>query len=674
MLKEKKEYWENGNLKTKWHEDENGLKQGIRENFKKTGELFIKSNYKDGQLHGNYIVYYENGNILREVEYKNDKKEGIEKVYYSNKTLSEIYNYKNGQLEGEFFEYHESGNLSKIGQYKDGKKEGEWKKYQNNNLIKISNYKEGLYHGEVISYYLQKSGLEKVLKISNKCTYIFGKKEGIEFTYYPNGQLKKEETFHLDNKYGVSKSYYENGQLKEKGRYFENEKIGIWEQYDTFGNKNTFEYKKFNLIEKSQGIGLGKKIFFTDENYKKQGIYIEYNSNNEPVFITNYKDDKNNGITIEFDVSNKLSNPKVLAYTNYKEGNLDGEYKQWYENGNLKIRSYYKDGKEDGVSKSYYENGNIEQERIYDNNLLLNRKKYYSNGQLKEEELYDKGHRIGVNKEWYENGNLKYEENYKNYKEYYENGQLKEEHYENLHRETTIKYFENGEIDSQAHFINGKREGINIHHSDWDKEHKIISNYQNGLKHGKEEIYHYFNNKMYLMVEVCYKEGKLEGDYKTYYPNGKSLTIGQYEDNLKKGKWIDYYENGNIKTEGNYKNGKIEGTVIYYYENGNIEQERTYKNNILDNRKSYYLNGQLKESQIYSNQEKNGEYKEYYENGQLKLEENKKGFKSFDENGKLLKETSYEDEKPKEQIKEPINEEGRTVRGRATRGRGGNER
>ena len=491
MLEEKKEYWENGNLKVKWYKDENGLKQGISELFKETGELFIKSNYKDGQLHGNYTVYYENGNILREVEYKNDKKEGIEKVYYSNKTLSEIYNYKNGKLEGEFFEYHESGNLSKVGQYKDGKKEGEWKKYQNTNLIKISNYKEGLYHGEVISYYLQKSGLEEALKISSKCTYILGKKHGTELVYYPNGILKRRENFFLDKQYGNYTSFHENGAIKEKGEYFENEKIGIWEQYDIFGKKNTFEYKKSYLFEIIEENSLKTTKYYIDSNNKKQGTYTEYNNNFEPIFISSYKDGKLNGITIEFDRNNSLTNPKVLCYANYKDGQLDGERKEYYENGNLRVRNYYKDGKEDGVTKIYYLSGKLATERVYDNDLLVNRKEYYENGQLKEEELYNKGNMLKVWKEYYENGNLKYEENFNNYKEYYENGQLKEEtNYLSYHKK---EYWENGELFSEIFDKNINGKDIRLSKKYFENElicfsvdkNKEIDYYVFGMKDGK---------------------------------------------------------------------------------------------------------------------------------------------------------------------------------------------
>ena len=42
-----------------------------------------------------------------------------------------------------------------------------------------------------------------------------------------------------------------------------------------------------------------------------------------------------------------------------ENGDLEGEYKEWYENGNLKIIKNYKDGKLNGVVTLYYPNGNL---------------------------------------------------------------------------------------------------------------------------------------------------------------------------------------------------------------------------------------------------------------------------------------------------------------------------
>lgn len=41
------------------------------------------------------------------------------------------------------------------------------------------------------------------------------------------------------------------------------------------------------------------------------------------------------------------------------KGKINGEYREWYENGNLKVIKNYKDGKLNGVITLYYPNGNL---------------------------------------------------------------------------------------------------------------------------------------------------------------------------------------------------------------------------------------------------------------------------------------------------------------------------
>lgn len=48
-----------------------------------------------------------------------------------------------------------------------------------------------------------------------------------------------------------------------------------------------------------------------------------------------------------------------LCYYNSK-GRYHGEYKEWYENGNLSIHCFYKNGQRHGEYKSWYLNGKLE--------------------------------------------------------------------------------------------------------------------------------------------------------------------------------------------------------------------------------------------------------------------------------------------------------------------------
>ena len=54
----------------------------------------------------------------------------------------------------------------------------------------------------------------------------------------------------------------------------------------------------------------------------------------------------------------------------YKGGKLEGVYKSWFENGQLKQDHIYKDGKLEGVAKWWFENGQLNSEGNYKDGKL----------------------------------------------------------------------------------------------------------------------------------------------------------------------------------------------------------------------------------------------------------------------------------------------------------------
>jgi len=207
------------------------------------------------------------------------------------------------------------------------------------------------------------------------------------------------------------------------------------------------------------------------------------------------------------------------------------------------------------------------------------------------------------------------------------------------------------------------------------KEAKLTENLDI-LTNGKYTEY-YKNGQ--IKIQGSYKEGKRDGEFKTFLKNGKSAGFIIYKDGkiikstlvktmkdnasfspisyanydldtsysiggvdfpnklLKRyrmydkkgvlnGNSIGYYEEGNIQSIFPYKNNLIEGLVIRYYENGNIKEEVNYKNNKMNGEaKSYDENGKLNGRTIFKDDIKLEEdvYKENeilkntYKNGEL---------------------------------------------------------
>lgn len=100
----------------------------------------------------------------------------------------------------------------------------------------------------------------------------------------------------------------------------------------------------------------------------------------------------------------KYKNGQVKSIENFKNGKLNGEFKEFFENGNLSQIGSFKNGDMKNI-KVFYENGNLK----FEQNLKERKGKYrgyYPNGQLEEEGEVFQGEEIGLWKYYSEDGNL----------------------------------------------------------------------------------------------------------------------------------------------------------------------------------------------------------------------------------------------------------------------------
>jgi antitoxin component YwqK of YwqJK toxin-antitoxin module len=130
---------------------------------------------------------------------------------------------------------------------------------------------------------------------------------------------------------------------------------------------------------------------------------------------------------------------------------------------------------------------------------------------------------------------------------------------------TVREYYQSGALMEEAHYLNGKREGI----STWYYETGIVKGERN------------------------YKAGKLDGIIKWYYTTGSLGTAFNYKNGKLEGLTKLYWENGNLKAEDYYENGKREGIKKLYYNSGELRFVYTYKNGRKINRKEYSKAGNL---------------------------------------------------------------------------------
>jgi len=95
---------------------------------------------------------------------------------------------------------------------------------------------------------------------------------------------------------------------------------------------------------------------------------------------------------------------------------------------------------------------------------------------------------------------------------------------------------------------------------------------------------------------------------KSYYYSGKILSQIDYRSGIKSGNCTYYFENGNKQSESYYLNGKLKGEYKSYYESGELNESGKYiydKNNIYSRKngswKTYSKDGKLKSEAIIEN-------------------------------------------------------------------------
>ena len=99
----------------------------------------------------------------------------------------------------------------------------------------------------------------------------------------------------------------------------------------------------------------------------------------------------------------------------YKNTDLDGIVKDYYENGKLKVEAVYAAGLRAGEARTYYESGVSRSVGVYKNNLQEGVFKTYDvNGRLAKEEMYVKGVLNGTTTLYYASGAVKKQMFYKN--------------------------------------------------------------------------------------------------------------------------------------------------------------------------------------------------------------------------------------------------------------------
>jgi antitoxin component YwqK of YwqJK toxin-antitoxin module len=655
----------------------NNLLDGKQETYLQSGKKEFVSNYKQGNLEGEYTTYdnnempmqeknyqyypetkkselngayksYEKGNLVLEVKYKNGLKNGNQYQYHNNGAVASKCNYTNDLLDGSkeeytkdnkilsksnfiiitqngkqvsvqdgaFVRYDYSGNVIEEGAYIKGIKEGVWKKYAGGKLEELHNYKNGKQHGEFLE--------SKYGKIGKKGIFY----EEIEI----NGKLCK-------NVYdGTLEVYTDQTIAKEITNYKMGKKNGLQLKY--YNNDTVYSRTEFKDDLKINKV----------ENFSRDGQKIM-----ETNYIIIAIDGKDSSVKNGKEI--KKNNGKTMYVANYANGQLDGENVEYDYNGNKTMTRNYKNNLLSGKLATYYLGGKVKTESIYH----IYRPFYGP----------EKSEKVGWEYQYTEEGFIelsRYTDSISKPVIYFLNKEksISKIEIDNL---LEVNYFAEGNLQSmiiksrnslealafyftrtgkirKISFENADKKAIN--HIEFNENEQAVKWYGNTIPDStapaKETVDKIVNAiKTQIVNNAFFIDSIKKGKYILQYANNKKMAELNFANNLPDGDFVFYDAiYGDTIIYKHYTNGFLNGKLVEKFGGKNILTRKTYYNNgSLKQHDSYTINGEpyykIKYNAIGIETEK-----EEYQNNKLIRYFNiyTKEVKDYYLNGKLMNETN----------------------------------
>ncbi len=341
-----------GNPSGTWYEY--GCKEGKR-------IMILMEKYENGEK-----TYYEKYNLEGVKIEAAHPITGKNTAWYDNGQKKIEFNMLEGVYHGDINEWYPDGAKLAEGLMENGKWFGKktiW--YADGKVKSLENFAKGDMYGEIMEgeqvYYDSLGNMEK------KIVYeaISNGKQNVQTTlFYPNGNPRMQYSEVLSNRRaggssrqysGTMISYYENGNKSlEGGLNQRGDRDGIWVSYNEDGSKN-------GDLKYSNGYRVGKWTIYYNENWE------EVDSKREASFYR----------VITFTQTGSISNESVRDY--YSNGQLqfegkmisldpetlDGPCIYYYPNGNKMSEGSVTNGQKSGQWKDYHENGNLKMTSNY---------------------------------------------------------------------------------------------------------------------------------------------------------------------------------------------------------------------------------------------------------------------------------------------------------------------
>lgn len=451
------------------------------------------------------------------------------------------------------------GTVSAEGIMRDGKPDGYWKNYYPNGILKSEGNRKNFELDSNWKFYDERGYLQKSI------SYLYGFKNGYYETYqlvekfdtaYP--ALISKELYLNDRKEGTAYLYEIDGSLKQTIPYREGRKEGRGFRFDANGNPVRIDTYRNNVLFSSESINR------FDKNGAKTGVWKEFYDDGRIKLEQNYVEGKLNGYQRVYSNSGQLEKAHIFQSDSIIETDSSNfafaepeETKLFYADSTLKFRGLFRDSLPIGIHRFYSQQGKIDSACVFSDS-----------GSLLETGIIDEnGNRQGSFTEFNENGTVKATGSYLN----------------NLREGKWLFYSADENLLQAGMYKDGKFNGP------WkwfypDGSTHRYEEYASGIEHGKVKEYDSVGT---LILKGVYNSGLREG--KWLIIEGDSRQLGEYRYGLKIGEWKHFYfPSGKLQFKGEFKAGKPYGKHSYFYEKGNPERFEFYKNGKAHKAWTYY--------------------------------------------------------------------------------------
>ena len=222
------------------------------------------------------------------------------------------------------------------GEMKDGRPHGEWRSYDaDGNLIAVKHYRNGQRHGES----RERSGPEDQY-----------------WTYTEYRQGKKDGPWRTENA---------DGEVLESGHYRADKKVGDWRSLSPGGNVDRVQYvngERHGDWTRStpDGTLLEKRHY---RHGKPVGDWEGHDEDGNLVFRAHFVNGKKEGKSFE------ALSEKLRMHANFKNGKLDGAYRETTPEGYPRMVGQYRNGKRQGRFIEYNEEGRVDRITPYQDSV-----------------------------------------------------------------------------------------------------------------------------------------------------------------------------------------------------------------------------------------------------------------------------------------------------------------